>query len=478
MKLTSISHIETTNSIIYLVDEKTQWEALSFTEKEVQYIDNQFNNKAKEVFFNYLDKVIFVIPLDNKATVTKRAENCRLVGAKVVKLINKHKLSSIAIANESQQPEAALQIAEGIALANYQFLKYKTNTESGVNSLATVCLLEEDATVEEVGELQNLIEAVYLSRNLTNEPLSYLTAPQLGKDIKELGKTTKLKIKVFGKAKIESLGMGGVLAVNRGSEDPPSFSIMEWKPKNAVNEKPIVLVGKGVVYDTGGVSLKPSSGGFMEIMKSDMGGASAVIGTMYAVAKNELPLYVVGLVPSTDNRPGKNAYVPGDVITMHSGATVEVINTDAEGRMLLADALSYAKSYDPELVIDLATLTGTALMVVGPLGMLVMGNADEAIKSSLKASGEEAYERLVELPLWDEYKEMLKSPIADIKHLGGRYAGAITAGKFLEHFTDYPWLHIDMAPTGWNFKTQGYRIQGGSGIGVRLLYNFLKKRTK
>ena len=238
--------------------------------------------------------------------------------------------------------------------------------------------------------------------------------------------------------------MGGVLAVNSGSFTDPSFSILEWKPANAVNEQPIVLVGKGIVYDTGGLSLKPTPNS-MDLMKSDMAGSAAVIGGIYAIAQAKLNVHVIALIPATDNRPGNNAYAPGDVITMYDGTTVEVLNTDAEGRLILADALHYAKQYNPMLVLDFATLTGAAVRAIGKEGIVCMGTADEATKSTMKQAGQQQYERLVEFPLWAEYGEQLKSSIADITNLGGPTAGAITAGKFLEHFTDYPWMHFDIA---------------------------------
>jgi leucyl aminopeptidase len=259
--------------------------------------------------------------------------------------------------------------------------------------------------------------------------------------------------------------------------DPPTFSILTWKPEQAVNQHPIVLVGKGVVYDTGGLSLKPTQDS-MDYMKCDMGGAAAVAGALYAVAKNGLPVWVIGLVPATDNRPDGNAYVPGDVVTMYDGTTVEVLNTDAEGRMLLADALSYAKQYGPELVVELSTLTGSAHAAIDKYGMVGMGNAGREVMENLKASGELTAERVAEFPFWDEYKEQLKSDVADLKNIGGKYGGAITAGKFLEHFTDYPFIHLDIAGPSFNKASFKYCGKGASGVGVRILYNFLLDRSK
>jgi len=212
----------------------------------------------------------------------------------------------------------------------------------------------------------------------------------------------------------------------------------------------------------------------MDFMKCDMGGAASVIGGLYAVSKNNLPYHVIGLVPATDNRPSGDAYAPGDVITMHNKKTVEVLNTDAEGRLILADALSYAQKYKPELVLDIATLTGAAAAAIGHYGVICLGNADEKTMSKLKDSGNNVYERIVEFPFWDEYNEQLKSSIADLTNLGNGAGGTITAGKFLENFTDYPYIHLDIAGPAFLKKPINYVSQGGTGVGVRLFYDFVK----
>jgi leucyl aminopeptidase len=291
-----------------------------------------------------------------------------------------------------------------------------------------------------------------------------------------MGKHAGFKAEVFNQVKIESLKMGGLIAVNLGSEDPPTFTVMEYKPRTAVNKKPYVLVGKGIVYDTGGISLKPSNA--MSDMKCDMSGAAAAGAVIYAVAKSKLPLWLIGLVPATDNRPSGNAQVPGDVITMFDGTTVEVLNTDAEGRLILADALAYAKKYKPELVIDMATLTGAAQAAIGKYGMVAMKAKCDEEFASLQRSGNAVWERIVEFPLWDEYKDLLKSDIADLKNIGGAYAGAITAGKFLEHFTDYPYIHLDIAGPAFMDKRDSYRGVGGTGYAVRLLFNFFYQKVR
>jgi leucyl aminopeptidase len=211
----------------------------------------------------------------------------------------------------------------------------------------------------------------------------------------------------------------------------------------------------------------------MDYMKCDMSGAAIVAGVLYAIAKNKLPIHVIALAPATDNRPSGNAYAPGDIVTIMDGTNVEMLNSDAEGRMILADALVYAKKYNPELVIDVATLTGSASAAIGPYALVAMGNAPQDIKNKLVKSSELVFERIVEFPLWEDYAESLKSDIADIKNVGGKQAGAITAGKFLEKFVSYPWMHFDIAGVAFSKKNDNYRGKGGTGFGMRLLYNFI-----
>lgn len=432
----------------------------------------------KPLIFNTPSMVVGAF-LADQSNQYKNLENLRLAGARLNKALNAQKLTEVQVLGANS--EEVLAVAEGIVLANYQFNKYFTQPK--LNTLQKVTLICDGVTGNQVEELQNICEAVYFTRNLVNEPQHFLTATQLSEEIKSLGKEAGFTVKVFNKKKIETLKMGGLLAVNKGSVEPPTFNILEYKPKNAKNKKPFVLVGKGVVYDTGGLSLKPTAGS-MDFMKSDMAGSAAVVGTMYATAKNKLDVWLVGLIPATDNRPSGAAYAPGDVITMYNGKTVEVLNTDAEGRMILADALTYAIKYNPEWVIDLATLTGMAARTVGPQAIVSMGTAPKELHESLKESGFAAHERLAELPFFDEYFEMIKSDIADVKNIGGINAGSITAGKFLEVFTKqnnqhaYPWIHLDIAGPAFLDREDGYRGKNGSGVGVRLLYHFIKKQTK
>jgi leucyl aminopeptidase len=351
-------------------------------------------------------------------------------------------------------------------------LKYFKDADKKKNELESI-YVSEKTSEEAVFELNTTIKSVFWARDMVNEPVSYLNAPKFAEEIEGLAKDSSIQVQIYGKAKIESLKMGGLLAVNKGSIDSPTFTVLEYKPKNATNKKPIVLVGKGVVYDTGGLSLKPTPHS-MDCMKSDMGGAACVVGAIYAAAENNLDKHIIALIPATDNRPGLNAYAPGDVVTMYDGTTVEVLNTDAEGRMILADALAYSKKYDPELVIDAATLTGSAMRAIGTKGACIMGNADDAIFDQLNSAGNSCSERVVRFPFWDDYLTEMKSEIADLKNIGSANAGMITAGKFLEHFVKAPYVHIDIAGTAWLDGGENYKGKNGTGYGVRLLFNFLK----
>jgi leucyl aminopeptidase len=447
------------------------------SKEEHKYATDAFELERTVVTINRYPGFMFIVLLKSKKTEWQAAEGCRKAGVTLQAACNNLKLHELTLTNSTSIPEAAVLLAQGAALANYQFLKYRTDAKKVTNTLQNIYFTRSSATVKEVAQLQVQIDAIYKARTLVNEPLNFLSAAQLSKEIQAMGKEAGFKVTVLNKARIEKEKMGGLLAVNRGSIQPPTFTIMEYVPKKALNKKPIVLVGKGIVYDTGGLSLKPTPNS-MDRMKSDMGGAAVVAGAMYAIAKMQLPIHVIALVPATDNRPGQEAYVPGDVITMYSGATVEVMNTDAEGRMVLADALHWAKRYKPELVIDFATLTGAASAAVGPHGIVCMGTAGEDVRKSLRDSGFRQYERLVELPLWDEYGDQIKSEIADLKNVGGPTGGAITAGKFLEHFTDFPWMHFDIAGVGFANSGKGYIPFGGTGYGIRMLLDFLSHYGK
>jgi len=463
-------------STVVIANKATKFDGLDLSPAELKYINQKIKADEKSLVINQFNRLFFIKIKDDKKSGSALAESLRIEGASQASMLNKHKYTEVQILNYTGDDSNTLALAEGMALANHQFLKYRKEAKKEANSLSSIHVIVDKKQATAIAELNHVIEGTMIARNLVNEPQSYLTAEQFSKEMQAVGKSAGFRVEVFNKAKIKALKMGGLLAVNMGSQLPPTFTVMEYKPKNAKNKNPYVLVGKGVVYDTGGLSLKPT-GNSMDYMKCDMGGGAAVVGTMYAIAKSKLPIYVVGLVPATDNRPGENAYCPGDVLTMMDGQTVEMLNADAEGRLILADALHYAKRYKPELTIDLATLTGAAAAAIGGYGIVAMGTADEAMKNKLKESGNNVYERLVELPLWDEYGDLLKSDIADMKNIGGPVAGAITAGKFLQKFIDYPWMHFDIAGPAFTHKADKYRGNGGTGVGVRLLSDFLKRQS-
>lgn len=416
-------------------------------------------------------------------------EVLRTVAAAGAGRASEHKAASVAITLPESTPDVRLgagdvaqALVEGFVLASYRYLRYKTNGEAyaGPGALVLHAGSEDGGGRPGAERGRILAEAAITARDLVNLAPSDKTATSLGEAIRRSAERHGYRATVWDKSRIEAEGMGGLLAVNRGSTEPPTFTVMEWAPDGAVNERPVVLVGKGIVFDTGGLSLKPTKDS-MDKMKSDMAGAAAVVGAMEAAARLDLPLRLIGLIPATDNRPGENAYVPGDVIRMHSGTTVEVLNTDAEGRLVLADALSYAKTYDPELVIDLATLTGAVVVALGSDLSAVMTSEGEGAAGRLEAmerAGDRAGDRVHRLPLPDVYKELLESDVADLKNVGGREAGTITAGKFLEHFTAYPWLHLDIAGTAFLSRPKPYRPKGGTGFGVRLLAEFLLDYAK
>jgi leucyl aminopeptidase len=462
MKLSIIKSINKSHNRIFLVEKVTELKAL-LNKDYFNYFKKYWNDENVQ-YIKETTGYIFVIKI-----VNKDIESTRKSAVTVHDTLKKHYKEASLIGNNTSH---ILAFTEGFLLSDYQFIHYFKDAKKRQNTLSKLYILAP-VKKKELDELSNLIDAVFWARDMVNEPVSYMDAPRLAKEIKQKGKDNNYKVEILGKSKIESLKMGGLLAVNKGSETPPTFTIIEYKPKSAKNEKPIVLVGKGVVYDTGGLSLKPTAHS-MDLMKSDMGGAAMMAATINALAMNKVPIHVIGLIPATDNRPGKTAYAPGDVITMYDGTTIEVLNTDAEGRMILADALAYANKYKPELVIDAATLTGAAVRSLGTKTSISMGNAKDKYFKKLYDAGQQTHDRVFRFPFWDEWKGELKSDIADMKNLGGANAGMITAGKFLEHFVNYPYIHIDIAGPAFLETPDSYNGKGGTGAGVRLLYTFIK----
>lgn len=370
--------------------------------------------------------------------------------------------------------EVAQAIVEGASLGVYSFDKYFTENKPGKKLTKLTLLVDGETPLDQVKRGAAIGEAIvngtWLARDLMNAPSNEIYPETLAGKAKELSQVG-VKVTVLNKAQIEKLGMGGVIAVNQGSTKPPFFVIMEWNGGRK-GTAPVVLVGKGLTFDSGGISIKPAGG--MGEMKMDMGGAAAVIGTMRSIAELKLPVNVIGLVPTTENMPSGSAFKPGDVISFMNGKTAEIDNTDAEGRLVLADALVYASRYKPQAVIDLATLTGACVIALGNVASGLMGN-NPALVQKIREAGDRSYDRVVELPLWEEYEELIKSDIADVKNSGGRAAGTITAALFLQHFVDgYPWAHLDIAGSGMTSKGSGYINKGGTGAGVRLLVDMLR----
>jgi leucyl aminopeptidase len=473
-EIIKVSQISSGQSVVCIIGGDQIPEILSLSEQEKDFTKKHLVAKDEYIFINSYNKCTYIIRLKEGIAQNKVREELRKTAYNLKKLIRENNHPELVITSHKAYIGAEEDFAEGLVLSIYSFEKYKTLTEENEKmNFPVKLLLYGDISDKDIKWLTDLTDAVYFTRDLINEPVNHLNAMALADEIKKLGESAGFGVEVLTKGKIEALKMGGLLAVNKGSVDPPVFCILDWHPADCLNKKPVVLVGKGVVYDTGGLNLK--TGDFMGGMNGDMAGAATVTGVLYTVAKTGIPLHIIGLVPSTDNRPGGNAYVQGDIIKMFNKLTVEIGNTDAEGRLILADAISYASKYSPELIIDIATLTGSAAMTFGNQAIAVMTNADRKYLKLLEECGNDVYERIAELPFWEEYGELLKSDVADIKNIGGREAGAITAGKFLERFAEFPLIHLDIAGTEMIKKDDFYRVKNGSASGLRLLSTFLKR---
>ncbi len=472
--LSRIPKISPYQSIVCIIsrDEIPEFVLLSETEKD--YALKQVSAGEEYVVINSYFKTTYIVRTRKSLPDFRIREELRKTASNLIKLIRADNREELVISSDQETTGAVEAFTEGLVLSFYSFEKYLTMKGTDNNKkYPSRLLLYGDMSDDDFKWLDELTNAVYFVRELINEPVNRMNAPALSEEIRKAGATAGFAVDIFNKGKIEALKMGGLLAVNKGSVDPPVFCVLEWKPENAVNSNPVVLVGKGIVYDTGGLNIK--TGNYMEDMKADMAGAAAVAGTLYTIARTGIPVYVVGLIPATDNRPGGNAYAQGDILTMYNKMTVEVCNTDAEGRLVLADAISYASKYKPGLIINIATLTGSAAMTFGNQAIAVMGNAGREYFRLLEEAGNDVYERVAELPFWEEYGELIKSDVADVKNTGGREAGAITAGKFLEKFSEYPLIHLDIAGPGALKKDDFYRRKTGPGTGLRLLATFLRK---
>lgn len=468
-KIEHVKKHKDTHSTIILFASLTDLKQYNLSKDELDYVSVVLERKEQVIVLNQYHRFLLLIKVPGKDEKYMQAEAMRKHGATVAGHLKKQALKEIAVSGGKEAFQYAL--VEGLLLAGYSFDKYKTDKKSTV-VLKQINLEQDVFSAASIKKLIAMVKHTLWARYWVNEPQSFLTATTFSKQIKSVCEAAGCAVTILDKAKIRELKMGGLLAVNQGSVEPPTFTIVEWKPKNAKNDKPIVFVGKGVVYDTGGLSLKPTANS-MDIMKCDMGGAAAVAGAIAALAEVEAPYHVVALIPATDNRPGGNAYAPGDVVTMMNGKTVEVLNTDAEGRMILADALAYSDRLNPQVVFNIATLTGSAMRAIGEHGTVIMGNAKDKVFQQIEKAGNAVFERTVHFPFWDEYGEEIKSKVADIKNLGAANAGSIHAGKFLAHFTNSPFVHFDIAGPAFTQSPSGYYTYGGTGVGVRLFAEYV-----
>ena len=407
-------------------------------------------------------------------------ESVRRAAAEAVKRARELQVAAISIGAVDDLPLDAETVgqafAEGLDLGAYRYWKYRTGLtteQTFAVELATVYTANGRAAGLSAGVAtgQAIARGVAFARDLVNSPGYAMTPARMGEEAVALGERLGVKTTVLDKAQLAEQGFGGILAVGQGSANDPRFIIMEH---GAAGDGPtICLVGKGLTFDSGGLSIKPAEA--MDTMKSDMGGAAAVFGAMQVVAELKLPLHVVGLVSSAENMPSGTSYRPGDVVTTLSGKTVEVLNTDAEGRIILSDALHYAQRYEPAAIVELSTLTGAIIIALGSHATGLMAT-DQALADRVSQAGETSGERVWQLPLWPEYHDMIKSEIADLKNIGGRAGGSITAGAFLAAFVgDYPFVHLDIAGTAWADRpAKPYDAHGGTGVGVRLLTEFLR----
>jgi leucyl aminopeptidase len=409
-------------------------------------------------------------------------EALRNAAARALREMRRAKLTRAALmlpALRRPDPESSAQaLTEGVLLGHYRFDKYKTGDdlppEVGQLDLLLGDARHLAAVRRGVRSGRVIAESTNLARDLSNEPGGVATPEYLASRARAVAREVGLRVSVFGERELRQHKMGGILTVGRGSANPPRLIVLEHgRPgRGARKRRTLALVGKGITFDTGGISIKPAEA--MDEMKHDMSGGAAVIAALRAAALLRLPLHVVGLVPAAQNMPDGRAYLPGDIVTAANGKTIEVLNTDAEGRVVLSDALHHATGFEPEAIIDLATLTGACIVALGHVCAAVLGN-DDALIRKLIAAGERTRERVWQLPLWDEYKKQIKGSVGDVKNTGGRPGGTITAAAFLSHFVgNTPWAHVDIAGTAWRKADGEDGPRGATGFGVRLLVDLLR----
>ena len=438
--------------------------------------ESKFEGRSDEsiTILNGEPRKVTLIGLGKADAVTHRGVRAAVTAAG--RTAKKHRDARIALFLPDTLPRmdanaTALALADALAQSDYKYDPYITvkKDQKRIDIHGTVIAPEADAKrlTAEAGALAEAVETV---RNLGNAPANLMTPAELASRAEQVCKRVGVKCTVYGKREIARMKMGGLLAVNRGSDEEPRFVVMEYAPRKA--KKHVALVGKGITFDSGGISIKPAEK--MEEMKFDMCGAAAVVGIIEAAAKLALPVKITAVFAATENLPSGSAYKPGEIITMMNGKTVEIVNTDAEGRMVLGDALHYVSQLKPDHVIDYATLTGACVVALASEAAGLFSSDDELARKLIE-SGERVGERLWRLPAWDEYKELIRSEWADMKNSGGRWGGAITAAVFLKEFVDCSsWAHLDIAGTAYAESENAREARGATGAGVRVTIDFLQ----
>ncbi|MBI1979748.1 MAG: leucyl aminopeptidase [Elusimicrobia bacterium] len=422
--------------------------------------------------------LVVLVGLGDKKNIS--SETIRRAGATAVKRVRSLAQKSFQVLNPNLLKNVSSEIyalTEGLVLSDYAFHKYKSNTGEKIRTEEATLIVSEkylDSAKETVHLAKILSESACFVRNLVNEPPSHMTPGNLvslAKEVWKEGKSSSVSIKIYEKESLAKMGMGSLLGVNRGSAEPPFLVHLHYKPQGA--RQSVALVGKGITFDSGGLSLKPAEA--METMKMDMAGAASILGVFRAIPQIKPKVEVHGILALTENMPGGKAYKPGDILKAMNGKTIEVLNTDAEGRLVLADALAYAGKLKPDVTIDIATLTGACIIALGSLVAGAMGN-DDTLFQQIQKAGEKCGEKFWQLPLIPDYKEGLKSPVADIKNISSvrKEAGSIIGGLFLQEFVNGGhWIHLDIAGPAWSDKEFHYLSQGGTGFPTRTLLHYL-----
>jgi leucyl aminopeptidase len=448
----------------------------------------EFEGKAGEaLLFHTHGKIpakrLLLVGLGKKKDLT--LDSIRQAMGQAVKRVRQSKAGSFTAACPTVMPkgqsliEVAQVMTEGAILGGYHFTAYRSDDAVGKDIARMSILALQKGQVRQLTEGVRrgvaTAEATVFVRDLCNHPSNVMTPTRIANEAKAIAKEEGISVKILEQKEMEQLGMGALLGVARGSHEPPKFIILEYNRAGKKGERPVVFVGKTITFDTGGISLKPAEN--MEHMKADMTGGAEVLASIRAAARLKLPLRLISILPVAENMPGGRAMKPGDIVKTLSGKTVEVQNTDAEGRLILSDGLAYAQRYNPAALVDIATLTGACVVALGQFAIGMFGT-DDRLKQQIRKSGLKAGERVWEMPLWEEYFEQLRSDVADMRNIGGRGGGMITAALFLSKFADgCPWVHLDIASTDWSERERAYIPKGPTGIGTRLLIQYLIDRS-